>query len=305
MLDFIVWVLAGIAGSFVDVVQALLHPAAWLSWIDGFDSPEDKKALMRFVYYGASKELFFVVLTAILIVTGIGMWRRPFLWRVLGVLEGIGNTVGRTAAWAGLVMVLQQIMIVFLQRIFRVSEISIGPFGYVFTKDLSWYAEELKFYNAIVVTLCLAYTFIQGGHVRVDLVYAGVGYRAKKAIDMFGSLFFMLPMATLLWLYSWFFLWRHLIVPNPSASDALDKLLLKSRALRWNVETIGFSPNGFNAYFLFKVLLVLMVAMIFLQGLAFFYRSWLEFVEGPEAEGRNLDHDRNEDPAAEMPGEGL
>ena len=152
----------------------------------------------------------------------------------------------------------------------------------------------LKLYNAIVVCLCLAYTFVQGGHVRVDLVYAPVSYRAKKIIDMTGSVIFMMPMAVLMWLYSWYFMWRHLITPKPSASEGFDRLLMKARALRWNVETIGFSPNGFSAYFLFKILIVLMCAFIFLQAVTFFWRSLLELREGPESEGKYHDHDRIE-----------
>jgi hypothetical protein len=35
-----------------------------------------------------------------------------------------------------------------------------------------------------------------------------------------------------------------------------DRMLMQARIFRWNMETIGFSPNGFNAYFLFKVLIV-------------------------------------------------
>lgn len=66
---------------------------------------------------------------------------------------------------------------------------------------------------------------------------------------------------------------------------------MKSRAFRWNVETIGFSPNGFTAYFLFKFLLIAFVGMVFLQAVAFFYRSYLEFKEGPESEGKYLDKD--------------
>ena len=75
---------------------------------------------------------------------------------------------------------------------------------------------------------------------------------------------------------------------------------MKSRALRWNVETIGFSPNGFNAYFLFKVLLVAFAGMVFLQAVAFFYRSYLEWVEGPESEGKYLDKDKLGDADAEL-----
>ena len=65
----------------------------------------------------------------------------------------------------------------------------------------------------------------------------------------------------------------------------------KSRAFRWNVETIGFSPNGFTAYFLFKILMIIMVAMIFIQAWAFFYRSYLEWREGEASAGKYLDKD--------------
>ncbi|MEO9896701.1 MAG: TRAP transporter small permease subunit, partial [Paracoccaceae bacterium] len=182
------------------------------------------------------------------------------------------------------------IVIVFMQRIFTASEITFG-FGRAFTFDVSWWAEELKLYNAMVVCMCATYTFVQGGHVRVDLVYSAVKFRTKRAIDMFGSLFFMMPMAVLIWMYGWYFLWRHLVVPKPSASDSLDRLLTKSRALRWNVETIGFSPNGFNAYFLFKILLISFAGLVFLHSIAFFWRSYLEWKEGEESENKFLDRD--------------
>ncbi|MBL3574382.1 TRAP transporter small permease subunit [Rhodovulum sulfidophilum] len=284
MLDGILWVCRNILLAFYNFGYALSHPGLWLDW-------SDKQAIMRFVYYGGSVEFFFVVFTAFLVLTGIGLWRRRVMWGTVRLLEGMANGIGRAAAWFGLLMVLQQIMIVFLQRIFRVSEIGVGPFGYVFTKDLSWWSEELKLYNAAIVALCATYTFVQSGHVRVDLVYSEVSFRAKRVIDMLGALFFMMPVAVLIWMYSWFFMWRHLITPKPSASDTLERLLMKARAVRWNVETIGFSPNGFNGYFLFKVLLVAFTGLVFLQAIAFFYRSFLEFAEGEESAGKYLDRD--------------
>jgi TRAP-type mannitol/chloroaromatic compound transport system permease small subunit len=269
--------------SFYNFAYAITHPALWLDW-------SDKQAIMRVVYYGGSVELFFVVFTTFLLLTAVGIWRNAFLWGCVRVLEGFANAVGRFAAWAGLLMVLQQILIVFVQRIFARSDIVIG-LGIPLQFDISWWSEELKLYNALVVALCCTYTFVQGGHVRVDLIYAQVSHRTKRMIDMVGSLVFMMPMAVLIWMYGWFFLWRHLIVPNPSASDSLDRLLTKARALRWNVETISFSPNGFNGYFLFKVLLVLFAGMVFLHAMAFFWRSWLEWKEGPESADRYLDRD--------------
>ncbi len=284
MFEIIAGLLVNLGLSVYHLGYAVTHPGLWLNWTD-------KESLMRFVYYGGSREFLFVMLMLFALLTGLGLWRPKIMWGSVRTFEFIGNWVGRVFCWAGLLMVLQQVMIIALRRIFRVADISIGPFGYTFTRDLSWFGEELKLYNAMIVCLCCGYTFIQGGHVRVDLFYSVVSHRAKKCIDMAGSLLFMLPSMALIWLYAWFFMWRHLIVPKPSASDSLERLLAKSRAVRWNVETIGFSPNGFDGYFLFKMLLVAFAALITLQAAAFFFRSLMEFREGPESEGRYADID--------------
>jgi TRAP-type mannitol/chloroaromatic compound transport system permease small subunit len=284
MLAWLQWVITNIVLGFYNIFYAISHPQLWLDW-------SDKEAMMRFVYYGGSPELFFAVFDIFLVVTVIGLFYNKVMWGIVRGLETFANTVGRLAAWAGLLMVLQQIIVVFLQSVFRVGEITIAPFGIGFTQSLGWFGDSLKFENAIVVMLCVTYTFVQGGHVRVDLIYAAVGYRTKKIVDMFGALFFMLPFAVLTWMYAWFFLWRSLITPKVSATDKIELLMRKSRIVKWNVETIGFSPNGFNGYFLFKILLIAFVAMVMLQAVAFFYRSYLELKEGPESEGKYLDRD--------------
>ena len=290
MWDAAFWLVEHLLGGYVDLFLFIVSPGLWLDF-------SDKTSLSRIIYYGASVEFFFVVFDIAIALLVVGLWRRSVLWAVVRGIEAVNNAIGRLAAWAALLMVVQQVLIVSLQRIFRVSEISAGPFGIVFTKDLSWFGEELKLYNAAIVTLCAAYTFIQGGHVRVDLFYASMRFRTRKLMDMFGSLFFVIPFMTVVWLFGWYFLWRHLLTPKVAATDSLELLVRKARLMRWNVETIGFSPNGFDAYFLFKVLLVSFAALMFLQGLAFFYRSLLEYLEGPASENRYRDFDATfEDP---------
>jgi TRAP-type mannitol/chloroaromatic compound transport system permease small subunit len=294
MTEFILWVLQNIVLAPYNLVFALVTPGSWLDW----SNPE---AVMRFIYYGASAELFFVVFTSFIVITILGMaWKRDILWWGVRILESFANTIGRVAAWAGLLMVLQQVMIVFLQRIFRVSEIELGPLGTAFSQDLSWWAEELKLYNAMVVCLCVSYTFVQGGHVRVDLVYSAVKFRTKKMIDMVGCLIFMMPAIVITYLYAWYFMWRHLMTPAVTATSDLDRMLMQSRIFRWNVETIGFSPNGFNAYFLFKILLVAFCVLVFIQAIAFFWRSYLEWLEGEESAGKYLDIDSTGDEAEDI-----
>ena len=286
----LLWVFSNFLSAFPNVFAALTQPTLWLDWVSWEKTTEDKQSLMRFIYYGASIELFFAFSIILIFYTVIAVFYRPLMWKTVTSLETLANTTGRFFSWAGLTMVLIQIVIIFIQRIFAVSEITIG-FGLAFSFDVSWWSESLKLYNAMIVALCVTYTFVQGGHVRVDLVYSVVSYRTKRVIDMFGSIFFMLPAAILLWMYSWFFMWRHLIVPKPSASDTVEKLVMKARALRWNVETIGFSPNGFNAYFLFKMLILAYTGLIMIHAISFFYRSFLEWSEGEESEGKHLDLD--------------
>ena len=71
-----------------------------------------------------------------------------------------------------------------------------------------------------------------------------------------------------------------------------------SKLLKWDVETIGFSPNGFDGYFLFKILLISFAGLMFLQAITFFFRSLLEFLEGEESRDRYLDRDSDQEAEA-------
>ena len=291
MIDALVWLITNMGMGVVNFFTVLFNPAAWPDF-------GNNEWLVKFIYYGASKEFFFILMDLFLILLVIGYFKRNVLWAFVRGAEAINNTIGRVASWVLLLMVLQQVLIVALQRIFRASEITIAPFGYGFTKDVSWFSEELKLYNAILVALCAGYTFVQGGHVRVDLVYSAISFRAKRIIDMFGSLFFMIPFVVFVWLYGWFFMWRNLVRPPLASNYSLERMLSTSKVLKWDVETIGFSPNGFNGYFLFKVLLISFAALVFLQAISFFFRSMLEYIEGEASADKYIDRDSDREAEA-------
>jgi hypothetical protein len=109
---------------------------AWLNW----SNPE---ALMRFIYYGASVEFFFVMLTTFLVITALGdSGNARFLWGCVRGLETMANVIGRTAAWAGLIMVLIQVMIVFpAAHLPRGRNRAWAPWARPSAFDLSWWAE--------------------------------------------------------------------------------------------------------------------------------------------------------------------
>jgi TRAP-type mannitol/chloroaromatic compound transport system, small permease component len=186
------WLFGNLLEGLFNIFYALATIPSWLGWVAWHNTLEDKQALMRFIYYGGSVELFFSVAVIVLIVTPVGMWRHWVMWACVRGLESFANGVGRFFAWAGLMMVAQQILMLFMQRIFAVSEIGIGV-GSIFTQDVSWWSESLKVHNPMIVAMWASYTLVQGGHLRLYTFYSAVSERGKRGIDLFGSLHFMLP----------------------------------------------------------------------------------------------------------------
>jgi len=64
MLDALVWFVSNVGLGFYNFLYAITHPASWLGWAD-------REALVRFIYYGASVEFFFVVFDIVLVLTAI------------------------------------------------------------------------------------------------------------------------------------------------------------------------------------------------------------------------------------------
>lgn len=138
----ILWIVSHFISAFPNIFTALTKPSLWLDWVSWEKTTEDKQSLMRFIYYGASIELFFATTIILALYTAVAMYYRPLMWKTVTSLEAVANAIGRFFAWAGLTMVLIQIVIIFIQRVFAVSEITIG-FGLAFSFDVSWWSERV------------------------------------------------------------------------------------------------------------------------------------------------------------------
>jgi TRAP-type mannitol/chloroaromatic compound transport system permease small subunit len=63
---------------------------------------------------------------------------------------------------------------------------------------------EIQWYLFSVIFLFLAgYTLKSNEHVRIDIITGRLSARTRAAIDIFGTLFFLLPMAILIMWLSW------------------------------------------------------------------------------------------------------
>ena len=84
-----------------------------------------------FAMFGKSSDLLFMVIATILFLWVGGFFFRP-LWR--SCYKGINtfnSTIGKLAAWFGLFIAIMQIMIIFLQQVFRANGFPFAIFGVV------------------------------------------------------------------------------------------------------------------------------------------------------------------------------
>jgi TRAP-type mannitol/chloroaromatic compound transport system permease small subunit len=106
-----------------------------------------------------------------------------------------------------------------------------------------------------------AWTLQRGGHVRVDIFYAGASPRTRAIVDLLGALVLLLPFVGVL---AWFSL------PYVARSWAI---LERSR-----------ESSGLPLVFLLKTLIPAFALLLGLQGIAQAARAWLVLAAGTPAE---------------------
>ena len=73
---------------------------------------------------------------------------------------------------------------------------------YGFEIGFIWMQESVRFMHAAVFLLCAGYTLLCNEHVRVDVFYLKMGERRRAAVDIFGTVFFLIPVCVVIVLFS-------------------------------------------------------------------------------------------------------
>lgn len=162
--------------------------------------------------------------------------REPQINRIADQLDVINRLVGRAVRWFALAMVLLQFMLVVLRYVYGVS--------FVFLD------ESVLYLHSALFMLGAGYTFLVNGHVRVDIFYARLSTRGKRAIDLFGHIFLLLPSMIVLLVTTW-----------PSVSRS------------WSIMEGAVSVGGIPAVFLLKSLIPAFCVLLIVQGIAHLLRD--------------------------------
>ena len=103
-------------------------------------------------------------------------------------VDAVNDRLGRSVAWLTVVMVLVTVLIVVLRYGFEI--------GFI------WMQESVRFMHAAVFLLCAGYTLLWNEHVRVDVFYLRMREPGRAAVDLAGTLLFMIPVCVVIILFS-------------------------------------------------------------------------------------------------------
>jgi TRAP-type mannitol/chloroaromatic compound transport system permease small subunit len=111
------------------------------------------------------------------------------LIRLSRLIDAVTERVGRSARWLILLTVLISAGNALARYALKLSSNA--------WLEVQWYL------FAAVFLLCAGYALKHNQHVRVDVISSRLSPRARAWIDVFGTLFFLLPMALLILDLSW------------------------------------------------------------------------------------------------------
>jgi TRAP-type mannitol/chloroaromatic compound transport system permease small subunit len=111
------------------------------------------------------------------------------LLRVSALIDALNERIGKLVYWLVLVAVVISAGNAIIRKLFNMSSNAF--------LEAQWYL------FAAVFLLCSGFTLLRNEHVRIDVIAGRLSPRAQAWIDVFGTVFFLMPMALLfLWL-SW------------------------------------------------------------------------------------------------------
>ena len=104
-------------------------------------------------------------------------------------IDALTERIGRSAIWIVLIVVLISAGNAIMRYAFNYSSNAL--------LEIQWYLFGLLFLS------CSGYTLLRNEHVRIDLLSSKLSKRGQTWIDVFGIVFFLMPMATIILGLSW------------------------------------------------------------------------------------------------------
>jgi len=126
------------------------------------------------------------------------------LLRFSRAVDSLNTRIGMVVAWAILAAILVSAANATVRKVFN-------------TSSNSWLEIQWILFGAVFL-LCAAWTLLSNEHIRIDIVNSMLSKRARDWVDVFGHLFFLIPVACILAYLGWPFFWRSLMQNEQSTN---------------------------------------------------------------------------------------
>ena len=171
------------------------------------------------------------------------------LERVVCLIDGLSDRIGRFVGWLTTLMVL----VVFYDTVMRYAFNK----GNVALQELEWHL------FSIIFLIGAAYTLKEEGHVRVDIIFVNLSEKTKAWIDFLGVFIFLIPFCLAVIL-------------------STQGFILNS----WAVKEISPDPGGLPARYLLKAMIPLGFFLLIVQGLSEAGKKFM-VITGYQRKGEN------------------
>lgn len=155
--------------------------------------------------------------------------------RAIGAMNWL---IGNVFAWLSLVMVAVCFTVV-VQR-------------YALGFTILWMQDLYVWLNGAMFTAVAGFALLRDDHVRVDIFYRPAKIRTKAIVDLIGVIFFLMPFCWVVYAYSWNYIARS-----------------------WRLHEASANVGGMPGLYILKSFILVFVAVVALQGLAWVLRSIL------------------------------
>lgn len=160
--------------------------------------------------------------------------------RIAHLIDRFNEAVGWILGWFALAMVIIQFGIVIAQML-DTNSIAVQ--------------ESITYLHTFLFMLGAAFTLRMDGHVRVDIFYNQLSPRGKGIVDLFGTLFFLIPVAAFIGYASWEYV-----------------------AKAWALKEGSVEAGGLNYVYLLKSAIIGMVALLLIQAVSELLKSLANIV---------------------------
>lgn len=160
------------------------------------------------------------------------------LHRIILMLDGLAEILGRIAAVFAPLMLLVTCYVVITRYVFNSGSVAI--------QDL------VTYFNALIFILGAGYTLKHNAHVRVDIFYGHASARTQAFTNLMGTLLLLFPVAFFILYICW-----HYVMSS------------------WAIHEASPDTGGLPYVYLLKSLILVLGAVLLTQGVAEIFRSVL------------------------------